>query len=162
LRIFVAELRFGLGFDVHPRGEAPPLLLGGVRFDDEMRLEGHSDGDVVCHSVADALLGAAALGDLGTFFPDYDASTAGMGGTDLLAKVVELIREGGLRPSSCDIVVVTELPAIAPRRDEMRANLSQALGVPIVRISIKATRPEGMGLTGDGAACLALAVATSS
>ena len=162
MRIFVAELRFGLGFDVHPRGEAPPLLLGGVRFDDEMRLEGHSDGDVVCHSVADALLGAAALGDLGTFFPDDDASTAGMGGTDLLARVVELIREGGLRPSSCDIVVVTELPAIAPRRDEMRANLSQALGVPIVRISIKATRPEGMGLTGDGAACLALAVATSS
>jgi 2-C-methyl-D-erythritol 2,4-cyclodiphosphate synthase len=162
LRIFVAELRFGLGFDVHPRGDAPPLLLGGVRFDDEMRLEGHSDADVVCHSVADALLGAAALGDLGTFFPDDDASTAGMGGMDLLAKVVELIREGGLRPSSCDIVVVTELPAIAPRRDEMRANLSQALGVPIVRVSIKATRPEGMGLTGDGAACLALAVATTS
>jgi 2-C-methyl-D-erythritol 2,4-cyclodiphosphate synthase len=162
LRIFVAELRFGLGFDVHPRGDVPPLLLGGVRFDDEMRLEGHSDADVVCHSVGDALLGAAALGDLGTFFPDDDASTAGMGGMDLLAKVVELIREGGLRPSSCDIVIVTELPAIAPRRDEMRANLSQALGVPIVRISIKATRPEGMGLTGDGAACLALAVATTS
>lgn len=162
MRIFVAELRFGLGFDVHPRGDAPPLLLGGVRFEDEMRLEGHSDADVVCHSVADALLGAAALGDLGTYFPDDDASTAGMGGMDLLAKVVELIREGGLRPSSCDIVVVTELPAIAPRRDEMRANLSQALGVPIDRISIKATRPEGMGLTGDGAACLALAVATTS
>ncbi|HEV2907362.1 MAG TPA: 2-C-methyl-D-erythritol 2,4-cyclodiphosphate synthase [Actinomycetota bacterium] len=158
----MAELRFGLGFDVHPRGDAPPLLLGGVRFEDEMRLEGHSDADVVCHSVADALLGAAALGDLGTYFPDDDASTAGMGGMDLLAKVVELIREGGLRPSSCDIVVVTELPAIAPRRDEMRANLSQALGVPIDRISIKATRPEGMGLTGDGAACLALAVATTS
>jgi 2-C-methyl-D-erythritol 2,4-cyclodiphosphate synthase len=162
LRIFVAERRFGLGFDVHPRGDAPPLLLGGVRFEDEMRLEGHSDADVVCHSVADALLGAAALGDLGTYFPDDDASTAGMGGMDLLAKVVELIREGGLRPTSCDIVVVAELPAIAPRRDEMRANLSQALGVPIDRISIKATRPEGMGLTGDGAACLALAVATTS
>lgn len=162
MRIFVAELRFGLGFDVHARGDAPPLLLGGVRFEDEMRLEGHSDADVVCHSVADALLGAAALGDLGTYFPDDDASTAGMGGMDLLAKVVGLIREGGLRPSSCDIVVVTELPAIAPRRDEMRANLAHALGVPIDRISIKATRPEGMGLTGDGAACLALAVATTS
>lgn len=162
MRVFVAERRFGLGFDVHPRGDAPPLLLGGVRFEDEMRLEGHSDADVVCHSVADALLGAAALGDLGTYFPDDDASTAGMGGMDLLAKVVELIRESGLRPSSCDIVVVAELPAIAPRRDEMRANLSQALGVPIDRISIKATRPEGMGLTGDGAACLALAVATTS
>jgi 2-C-methyl-D-erythritol 2,4-cyclodiphosphate synthase len=162
LRVFVAEFRFGLGFDVHPRGDAPPLLLGGVRFEDEMRLEGHSDADVVCHSVADALLGAAALGDLGTYFPDDDASTAGMGGMDLLAKVVELIRESGLRPSSCDIVVVTELPAIAPRRDEMRANLAQALGVPIDRVSIKATRPEGMGLTGDGTACLALAVATTS
>lgn len=158
----MADLRFGLGFDVHPRGDAPPLLLGGVRFEDEMRLEGHSDADVVCHAVADALLGAAALGDLGTYFPDDDASTAGMGGMDLLGRVVELIREGGLRPSSCDAVVVTELPTIAPRRDEMRANLADALGVPVDRISIKATRPEGMGLTGDGAACLALAVAITS
>lgn len=158
----MAELRFGLGFDVHPRGDDPPLLLGGVRFDGEPRLEGHSDADVICHAVADALLGAAALGDLGTHFPDDDPVTAGMGGMDLLGRAVELILGVGFRPSSCDVVVLAALPLIAPRRDEMRANLARVLGVALDRISIKATRPEGMGLTGDGAACLALAVASTS
>ncbi len=158
----MTELRFGLGFDVHPRGESPPLLLGGVRFDGEPRLEGHSDADVVCHAVADAFLGAAALGDLGTHFPDDDPATKGMGGIDLLGRAVDLIHGVGFRPSSCDVVVVSELPEIAPHRDEMRANLARALGVPVDRISVKATRPEGMGLTGDGAACLALAVASTS
>ena len=162
MRVLVTDLRFGLGFDVHPRGDEPPLLLGGVRFEDQARLEGHSDADVVCHSVADAFLGAAALGDLGTHFPDDDPATAGMAGIDLLKRTVELVREAGLRPSSCDVVVVTELPAIAPHRDEMRANLARALGVSVDRVSIKATRPEGMGLTGDGAASLALAVASTS
>jgi 2-C-methyl-D-erythritol 2,4-cyclodiphosphate synthase len=158
----VAELRFGLGFDVHPRGDEPPLLLGGVRYEDEPQLKGHSDADVVCHAVADAFLGAAALGDLGTHFPDEDPATAGMAGVDLLGRAVELIRGAGFRPTSCDVVVVAELPAIAPRRDEMRANLARVLGVLVERISIKATRPEGMGLTGDGAACLALAVVSTS
>ncbi|HZA27919.1 MAG TPA: 2-C-methyl-D-erythritol 2,4-cyclodiphosphate synthase [Actinomycetota bacterium] len=157
----MAELRFGLGFDVHPRGEAPPLLLGGVRFEGEPRLEGHSDADVICHAVADAMLGAAALGDLGTHFPDDDPATAGMGGMDLLVRAVELIRGAAFRPISCDVVVVAEVPPIAPRRDEMRANLARVLGVSIDRISVKATRPEGLGLTGDGAACIALAVATT-
>jgi 2-C-methyl-D-erythritol 2,4-cyclodiphosphate synthase len=162
MRVVVSELRFGLGFDVHPRGDAPPLLLGGVRFEDEPRLEGHSDADVVCHAVADALLGAAALGDLGAHFPDHDPSTAGMRGVDLLGRVVELIRGAGFRPASCDVVVVAELPAVTPRRDEMRGNIARVLGVSLDRISIKATRPEGLGLTGDGAACLALAVASTS
>ncbi|HET6771191.1 MAG TPA: 2-C-methyl-D-erythritol 2,4-cyclodiphosphate synthase [Actinomycetota bacterium] len=158
----MTELRFGLGFDVHPRGDAPPLLLGGVRYEDEPRLTGHSDADVVCHAVADAFLGAASLGDLGTHFPDDDLATTGMAGVDLLGRAVELIREAGFHPTSCDVVVVAELPEIAPRRDEMRANLARVLGVPVERVSIKATRPEGMGLTGDGAACLALAVASTS
>ena len=158
----MAELRFGLGFDVHPRGNEPPLVLAGVRFEDEAGLEGHSEADVVCHSVADALLGAASLGDLGTHFPDDDPATADMSGLDLLGRTIELIGRVGLRPSSCDVVVVAELPAIAPHRDVMRANLARALGVSVDRISIKATRPEGMGLTGDGAACLALAVASTS
>ena len=157
-----AELRFGLGFDVHPRGVDPPLLLGGVRYEDVPRLEGHSDADVLCHALADAFLGAAALGDLGTHFPDTDLATAGMAGLDLLESAVELIREAGLLPRSCDVVVVAEDPAIAPRRDEMRANVARVLQVPVDRVSIKATRPEGMGLTGDGVACLALAVATTS
>lgn len=158
----MAELRFGLGFDVHPRGDAPPLFLGGVRFEEEPGLKGHSDADVVCHAVADALLGSAAQGDLGTHFPEDDHATAGMGGMELLGMAVELIRGAGFQPASCDVVVVAELPSIAPRRDEMRANLARVLGVSVDRISVKATRPEGMGLTGDGAACLALVVASTS
>jgi 2-C-methyl-D-erythritol 2,4-cyclodiphosphate synthase len=158
----VAELRFGLGFDVHPRGTEPPLLLGGVRYEAEARLQGHSDGDVMCHAVADAFLGAAALGDLGAHFPDDDPDTAGIPGLDLLGRAVEVIRDAGLHPTSCDVVVVAEVPAIAPRREEMRANLARVLELPVDRVSIKATRPEGMGLTGDGVACLALAVASTS
>jgi 2-C-methyl-D-erythritol 2,4-cyclodiphosphate synthase len=158
----VADLRFGLGFDVHGRGDTPPLMLGGVPFEEEPRLEGYSDADVVCHAVADAFLGAAAQGDLGSHFPEDDPSIAGMGGLDLLGRVVALIRELGFHPASCDVVVLAKRPAIAPRRDEIRGNLAGVLGVPMDRISVKATRPEGMGLTGDGAACLALAVASAS
>jgi 2-C-methyl-D-erythritol 2,4-cyclodiphosphate synthase len=158
----VAELHFGLGFDVHPRGSEPPLRLGGVTFEGELRLAGHSDADVVCHALADALLGTAALGDVGVHFPEDDPATAGMAGLDLLGRAVELISEAGIHPTSCDVVVVAERPAIAPRRDEMRANLARVLGVSLDRVSIKASRPEGMGLTGDGIACLALAVASTS
>jgi 2-C-methyl-D-erythritol 2,4-cyclodiphosphate synthase len=158
----VADLRFGLGFDVHPRGDASPLMLGGVPFEEEPRLEGHSDADVVCHAVADAFLGAAAQGDLGTHFPDDDPGIADVGGLDLLGRVVALIRGLGFHPTSCDVVVLAERPPIAPRRDEIRGNLAGVLGVPMDRISVKATRPEGMGLSGDGAACFALAVASVS
>lgn len=158
----MADLRFGLGFDVHPRGDASPLMLGGVPFEEEPRLEGHSDADVVCHAVADAFLGAAAQGDLGTHFPDDDPGIAGAGGLDLLGRVVALIRGLGFHPTSCDVVVLAERPPIAPRRDEIRGNLAGVLGVPMDRISVKATRPEGLGLSGDGAACFALAVASVS
>jgi 2-C-methyl-D-erythritol 2,4-cyclodiphosphate synthase len=158
----VADLRFGLGFDVHASGEARPLMLGGVPFEEEPRLEGHSDADVVCHAVADAFLGAAAQGDLGAHFPDDDPDIAGLGGLDLLGRVVRLIRNLGFHPASCDVVVLADRPAIAPRRDEIRGNLAGVLGVPMDRISVKATRPEGMGLTGAGAACFALAVASAS
>ena len=147
---------------MHPRGTEPPLLLGGVAFQGDPQLEGHSDGDVVCHAVADAFLGAATLGDLGAHFPDDDPATEGMAGLDLVGRIVELVREAGVHPASCDVVVIADAPAIAPHRDEMRANLARVLGVPVDRVSIKATRPEGMGLTGDGVASLALAVASTS
>lgn len=158
----MAELRFGLGFDVHGRGDAPPLMLGGVRFEDEPRLEGHSDADVICHAVGDAFLGTAALGDLGAHFPEGDPRVTDLDGLELLRRVVHLVREAGLLPASCDVVVLAERPSLASRRDEMRANLAGALGVPVDRVSVKATRPEGLGLTGEGAACFALAVASMS
>jgi 2-C-methyl-D-erythritol 2,4-cyclodiphosphate synthase len=154
----VAETRTGLGFDVHPRQAGRPLLLGGVRFEGEDGLAGHSDGDAVCHALADALLGAAALGDVGEHFPDTDPAVAGIGGLQLLGEVVEVVRRRGLEPYGADVTVIAERPAIAPVRDRMRSSLARALGIEVSRVSVKATRPEGLGLSGDGVGCLALAV----
>lgn len=152
------EPRLGLGFDSHPRDPGRRLHLGGVHFEGEPGLAGHSDADVVCHALADAMLGAAALGDVGDHFPDTDLATAGIAGLDLLERAARLVAERGYRASSCDLTVLAERPAIAPRREEMRRNLAAVLDLPVERVSVKATRPEGLGLTGDGAACLALAV----
>jgi 2-C-methyl-D-erythritol 2,4-cyclodiphosphate synthase len=154
----VAEPRFGLGFDSHPADPARPLVLGGVPFEGEPGLAGHSDGDVVCHAVADALLGAATLGDIGEHFPDTDPAVAGIAGPELLRRAADLVRGAGLAPTACDVVVLAERPPIGPRRDEVRASLAGALGIDVGRVSVKATRPEGLGLTGDGIGCLALAV----
>ena len=150
--------RVGLGFDVHPRDPGRPLWLGGLRFDGEAGLAGHSDGDAVCHAVADALLGAAALGDLGEHFPESDPALAGIAGLELLTRTVALVTGAGLRPASCDVTVICDRPAVGPRRAEMRAALAGPLGLPAEAVSVKATRPEGLGLAGDGAGCLALAV----
>lgn len=153
----MAELRAGLGFDVHARDTSRELWLGGVRFEGEAGLAGHSDGDAVCHAIADALLGAAALGDVGQHFPDTDPAVGGIGGLELLTRAVTLAADANLFPASCDVTVLCERPAIAPRRDEMRAALARALDLPLERVSVKATRPEGLGLSGDGVGCLALA-----
>jgi 2-C-methyl-D-erythritol 4-phosphate cytidylyltransferase/2-C-methyl-D-erythritol 2,4-cyclodiphosphate synthase len=150
--------RVGIGFDVHRWSDAGDLWLGGVRFDGEPALEAHSDGDVVCHALADALLGAAALGDVGAHFPDDDPDIAGIAGTELLSRVVALLEEVGGDPSSCDVTVVCDRPRIGPARDVMRERLATVLGVPTERVSVKATRPEGLGLVGDGVGCLAVAV----
>jgi 2-C-methyl-D-erythritol 2,4-cyclodiphosphate synthase len=134
------------------------MWLGGLRFDGVDGLAGHSDGDAVCHATADALLGAAALGDVGSHFPETDPALAGIGGTELLGRVALLVRDAGFEVASCDLTVICERPAIAPRRDEMRARLAEPLGIVPEQISVKATRPEGLGLAGDGAGCLALVV----
>lgn len=153
----MAELRAGLGFDVHARDASRELWLGGVRFEGEPGLAGHSDGDAVCHAIADALLGAAALGDVGQHFPDTDPAVEGIGGLELLTRAVALAAGANLFPASCDVTVLCERPTIAPRRDAMRAALARALDLPLERVSVKATRPEGLGLSGDGVGCLALA-----
>jgi 2-C-methyl-D-erythritol 2,4-cyclodiphosphate synthase len=158
----VTEALVGMGFDVHAFAPGRPLMLGGVRFDAKEGLVGHSDGDVVCHALADALLGAAVLGDVGEHFPDTDPTFAGIGGLDLLGRAVELVRNTGVHPVSADLTVIAERPSIAPVRDAMRRALCRTLGVTTERVSVKATRPEGLGLTGDGVGCLALAVLTRS
>jgi 2-C-methyl-D-erythritol 2,4-cyclodiphosphate synthase len=150
------DFRVGLGFDVHPRDEGRPLVLGGVRFDGEPGLAGHSDGDVLCHSVASALLGASALGDLGDHFPDSDPAFEGIAGLDLLGRVLSMLEAKGLSARACDLTVIAERPRISTKREEMRGNLAAILGIQIEEVSVKATRPEGLGLTGDGAACMAV------
>src|SRR6266542_2782592 len=153
----MAELMAGLGVDFHSASGGRPLWLGGVLFEGEPGLAGHSDADVICHAVGDALLGAAALGDLGQHFPDSDPGYEGMAGLDLLSRVVSLLSERGLAPRRCDVTLIAERPSIAERRDEIRANLAAVLRVEATAVSVKATRPEGLGLTGVGAGCLALA-----
>lgn len=149
--------RSGLGFDVHRFSEHRPLWLGGVLFEGEDGLIGHSDGDVVCHATADALLGAAALGDLGTHFADTDPAVEGIEGHALLRETVRLVADAGYAPTSVDVTVICDRPSIAPRREDMRAEIAACLGLPVERVSVKATRPEGLGLAGDGVGCLAIA-----
>jgi 2-C-methyl-D-erythritol 2,4-cyclodiphosphate synthase len=162
----VPDQRVGLGFDVHPRAgpgrPARPLRLGGVEFEGEPGLAGHSDADAVCHAVADALLGAAGLGDIGEHFPDTDPSVAGIGGLDLLGRVMGLVAETSARPTSCDVTVIAERPTIGPRRDEMRRNLAATMDLDASRISVKGSRPEGLGLSGDGVGCLAVVLVSSA
>jgi 2-C-methyl-D-erythritol 2,4-cyclodiphosphate synthase len=147
-----------MGFDVHPFGTERELWLGGMLFEGEDGLSGHSDGDVVCHAIADALLGAIAMGDIGEHFPETAPETAGIAGSELLARTVRILSDVGRAPVSVDVTVVCDRPPIAPRRDEMRDRLAAISGIAIDRVSVKATRPEGLGLVGDGIGCLALAV----
>jgi 2-C-methyl-D-erythritol 2,4-cyclodiphosphate synthase len=154
----VADPVVGLGFDVHAFASDRPLWLGGIRFEGEPGLAGHSDGDVVCHAIADAFLGAVALGDVGEHFPDTDPATGAISGDELLSRTLGLLAEGGRAPVSVDVTVVCDRPAIATRRLEMRERLARIARLPVDRVSVKATRPEGLGLTGEGVGCLALAV----
>jgi 2-C-methyl-D-erythritol 2,4-cyclodiphosphate synthase len=154
----VTDPLVGLGFDVHAFAPGRPMMLGGILVDGQDGLAGHSDGDVVCHAVADAMLGAAALGDLGEHFPDTDPAFAGIGGLDLLGRVAALVRGSARQPVSADLTVIADRPAIGPIRDRMRRGLGEALGIASDRVSVKATRPEGLGLTDEGVGCIAIVV----
>jgi 2-C-methyl-D-erythritol 2,4-cyclodiphosphate synthase len=154
-----ATTRVGLGLDVHAFADDParPLVLGGVTFEGEPGLAGHSDADAVAHAVADALLSAAGLGDLGQHFPDDEAEWEGADSIALLARVVELVAAEGWRPVNVDVKVLCERPRLAPRREAMQARLSEAVGAPV---TVGGTRPEGLGALGrgDGVACWAVAL----
>jgi 2-C-methyl-D-erythritol 2,4-cyclodiphosphate synthase len=149
--------RIGQGFDVHPFTDEPGrrLVLGGVVVPGARGLAGHSDADALAHALADALLGAAGLGDLGRHFPDADPRWAGADSLDLLARVVELVAGTGRVAVNADCTVVAEAPRLAPYVDTMVENLSRVLGAPV---SVKATRAEGLGAVGraEGVACLAV------
>ena len=151
-------MRVGMGFDVHPFADTDrPLVLGGVRFEGERGLAGHSDSDVVIHAIADALLGALCLGDIGEHFPDTDDTWAGASSLDLLARVVAMVRESGAEIGNVDCTVVLEAPKLAPRRDEIQQVLSGVVGAPV---TLKGKRAEGLGSLGrrEGVACWAVAL----
>jgi 2-C-methyl-D-erythritol 2,4-cyclodiphosphate synthase len=151
--------RIGLGFDVHPFVEGRPLILGGVAVSAERGLGGHSDADVLTHAVADALLGALALGDLGDHFPDSDPRYRGISSLHLLGEVVERVRSHGGRIVSVDATIVAEAPRLADWLEAMRARLSETLGVEIDRVSVKAKRAERLGALGRHEGIAAMAVA---
>ena len=155
----MGSLRIGFGYDSHRFDEARPLVLGGVRIPDHPGLLGHSDGDAVAHAVTDALLGAAALGDIGRHFPSSEPRWKDADSMELLARIVELIGESGLRVCNLDVTVITERPKIATSAQEMIARLAEVLATALDAISVKGKTNDGMGWIGSGEGMAVHAVA---
>ena len=153
-------MRVGMGYDVHKLTENRDLILGGVNIPWEKGLLGHSDADVLIHAVMDALLGAAALGDIGKHFPDTDPAYKGISSVKLLTHVMELLRQHHFAVGNVDAVIIAQKPKMAPHIPQMRKNLAQAMGVEEDRINIKATTGEGLGFTGSGEGISAQAIAS--
>lgn len=156
----MVSMRIGQGFDIHRFGPGTAVVLGGVEIPHTAGLVGHSDADVVCHAVMDALLGALALGDIGHLFPDTDARWKGACSMDLLRRVVARVAERGYRVVNVDLTVLAERPKIAPHVELMRANLANALQVASTEVSVKATTLETLGALGrrEGLAVMAVAL----
>ena len=152
-------IRIGHGYDVHRLTEGRPLILGGVHIPYERGLLGHSDADVLAHAVMDALLGAAALGDIGKLFPDSDAAYAGADSIALLERVTALLREHGWQVGTVDATMVAQAPRLAPYIPDMRRRLAEAMGLDVDCVSVKATTEERLGFTGSGEGMAAHAVA---
>jgi 2-C-methyl-D-erythritol 2,4-cyclodiphosphate synthase len=150
--------RVGTGFDLHRLVAGRPLVLGGVTIEYHLGLEGHSDADVLLHALADALLGAVALGDIGRHFPPGDPQYRGISSLILLKRVREMLEEKGYRVINADTVIIAEEPQLAPYVDQMREKIAAALAVPSCRISIKATTTEGLGVCGRKEAIAAQAL----
>lgn len=153
------NMRIGHGYDVHRLVEGRRCIIGGADIPFELGLDGHSDADVLTHAVMDALLGALALGDIGRHFPDTDPAYKGADSLALLRHVSALIREKGWQVGNIDATVLAQAPKLAPHREQMRGNIAAALGLPVSRVSVKATTEEGLGFTGSGEGIAAHAVA---
>lgn len=150
----------GIGYDVHRFAEEPrPLILGGVSIPHPQGLDGHSDADVLCHAVADAILGAAGLQDIGFWFPPSDESIKGISSLRIVERAVQLVREQGGRLTNIDATLIAEAPKILPHLETIKENLSSVLGIPARRVGVKATTNEKMGFLGrrEGMAALATA-----
>lgn len=152
----------GIGHDTHRLVEGRPLVLGGVRIEHPLGLLGHSDADVVFHSVADAVLGAAGLGDIGELFPDTDPRWEGLAGDVLLGEVVGRVAAAGWRPANCDVVIHAQRPKLSDHKPTMRANLARLLGLPEADVNVKAKTGELVGPIGrcEAIACEAVVLLT--
>ena len=150
--------RVGMGYDVHRLVPQRPLVLGGVTIPNPLGLDGHSDADVLSHSLGDALLGAAGLGDLGLHFPDSDPRYKGISSLLLLEEIMVMVREKGFEVGNVDATIVAQEPKVSPYREMMRANLSSVLNISTDQVSIKATTTEGLGFAGRREGIAAYAV----
>ena len=153
-------IRCGIGYDVHRLAEGRQLVLGGVEIPHSRGLEGHSDGDVLSHAIADALLGAICAGDIGQHFPNTDESIRGISSIKILQRVSELLAEKKARAVNVDATVIAEAPRITPHIPAMRKKIAQAIGAPESRVSIKATTNERLGAIGRSEGIAAMAIAT--
>lgn len=151
-------MRIGHGYDAHRLTEGRKLVLGGVEIPYERGLDGHSDADVAAHAIMDALLGAAALGDIGRHFPPSDESLRGISSMELCRRTAALLSDAGFRIGNIDATIIAQAPKLAPHIEEMRKNLAAALGCGVSRVSVKATTEENMGFTGRGEGIAAHAV----
>lgn len=151
--------RTGIGYDSHRFAPPGPLILGGVTIESDVHLAGHSDGDAVAHAITDAILGAAAMGDIGQLFPDHDAANENRDSIEMLRLAVGRVHAAGWRVQQVDVVVVTEYPRVGPHREAMRVCLAEALDITPADVSIKGKTNEGMGWIGrgEGLACIAVA-----
>ena len=152
-------MRIGQGYDVHRLVEGRKLILGGVELPYEKGLLGHSDADVLLHALMDALLGAAALGDIGKLFPDHDPAYAGADSRKLLERVAAILEEKHYCIGNVDCTVIAQRPKLAPFILQMRQNIADTLGISTDRVSVKATTEEGLGFTGEGLGIAAQAIA---
>lgn len=143
-------MRIGMGYDVHRLVEERELIVGGVKIPYEKGLLGHSDADVLLHAVSDALLGAAALGDIGKHFPDTDPAYKGISSVVLLEKVGKLLEENGFLIENIDATIIAQAPKMRPYIGSMRENIASALGIEVSQVNVKATTEEGLGFTGMG------------
>lgn len=143
-------MRIGMGYDVHKLVEDRDLIIGGVKIPYEKGLLGHSDADVLLHAISDALLGAAALGDIGKHFPDTDPAYKGISSIILLKKVGEILEEKGFLIENIDATIIAQAPKMRPYIDTMRENIANALGILMEQVNVKATTEEGLGFTGLG------------
>ncbi|HEX5576878.1 MAG TPA: 2-C-methyl-D-erythritol 2,4-cyclodiphosphate synthase [Gemmatimonadaceae bacterium] len=157
-------IRTGIGYDSHRIAPGGRMLLGGVEVATDSHLVGHSDGDAIAHALTDAILGAAAAGDIGSMFPDTDPANRNRDSLEMLESAVEVVRERGFRLVNVDVTVICERPKIGPHRDAIRERLARALGVGEDAVSVKGKTNEGMGWIGrgEGLACIAVAAISSN